>query len=167
MLTLSKLSSHLRQLRGHTHVNSPSRSSHPCPAGTEQLDKFCLFCTHQYRQCRHFDYNKGYCQAKKFQWPAHFSPLKSEPVNDRPSVCSFSIASAYRSSSTDHRKFVTVSMNDYPVRHQLDTAVISFVISSSTWYDTGQPPIQPIVMKVRSLCTGALELTGQLQCAVN
>ncbi|MBM6549408.1 reverse transcriptase domain-containing protein, partial [Streptococcus dysgalactiae] len=65
------------------------------------------------------------------------------------------------------RIFVTVHINGYPVRLQLDTAADITIISEELWKSIGSPSVQPTNRVATSASGGDLRLTGLLHCCVS
>lgn len=73
----------------------------------------------------------------------------------------------FNTNAPERRKFITILVNGYPVRLQLDTASDITIISEKLWRTLGQPPVHQAKQTAISACGGHLQLTGQLNCCIS
>ena len=89
--------------------------------------------------------------------PKNFKPFKRQAR---------AITAAFKVDGVNRRKYVTVEVNDVPIRLQLDTAADITLISRRTWRKLGQPQVLPTAHAAKNASGGPLHLAGELKCRI-
>ncbi|VDP71967.1 unnamed protein product [Echinostoma caproni] len=103
----------------------------------------------------------GFCppQTSRRSSPrSSFKPRRPRSSRNRTSslLTTFKVDAAY------HRQFVSVHINNHPVRLQIDTASDINIISRRIWQSLGRPTLHPTTEYATSACGGSLTLLGRV-----
>ncbi|CAH8294819.1 unnamed protein product, partial [Schistosoma turkestanicum] len=139
-------------------MNPPSACWH---CGSWHYVRNCPFRQHRCRKCKVIGHKDGFCLQKK---PKRSRSAK-KPV-PRSSTNALSLISSCQSSSPGERKFITLNINGYLCRMQIDTASDVTILSRKNWTKLGNPSLQHTTQKPRTACGNYLRLLGQLECKV-
>nr|CAX83703.1 Gag-Pol polyprotein [Schistosoma japonicum] len=170
----------VRQSSGNATSMAASSSSHSSSAlslktrppsacwhcGAWHFIRFCPYKHHRCRNCKSVGHKDGYCKRQKLQQPPRRSRNNRKPFS-QPSTNSLSLLASCQASTPGERKFLTLYINAYPFRLQVDTASDITIISKKAWIRMGRPRIEPTTQKARTACGNYLRILGQLTCVVS
>ncbi|CAI2725915.1 unnamed protein product [Schistosoma spindalis] len=72
----------------------------------------------------------------------------------------------HKAGSHHRRKYVSLKINGYDARLQLDTVSDITLISRRTWVKIGRPRIYPTLQSIHSASGGILNIAGEIHCEV-
>nr|XP_049464977.1 uncharacterized protein K02A2.6-like [Anopheles coluzzii] len=131
-----------------------SKPRNPCwLCGALHWSRECTYKAHKCRDCGRIGHREGHCASshrrtrhKKF----HQRPFVATRVV-RVNVCSVQ----------QHRKFVTIQIENKSARLQLDTGSDISVISQRMWKQLGKPYLTPVTVRAKAASGDVLRLEGE------
>ena len=162
-------SSSNRTPNGKTSSSKTPKS--PCWfCGGMHYVRYCQYKTHQCAVCKKVGHKDGFCKKNTkvdITLPSstrnHYH--KQQRRNNGPKSNGLFLINNINYVS--QRKFITVLINDVPVKLQIDTASDITIISQQTWQKLGKPNTNTPDHSARNASGGTLKLTAQFNCNIS
>ncbi|KAA3676724.1 uncharacterized protein DEA37_0001501 [Paragonimus westermani] len=87
--------------------------------------------------------------------------------NTHANAKSSSLVAAFKTEFESRRQYITVSINNSPVRFQLDTTGDITLITGSTWELIGKPDVCTTTHQAQSASGNMLQLSGEVTCNIS
>ncbi|KAK4470017.1 hypothetical protein MN116_000047 [Schistosoma mekongi] len=150
----------LQGSRAQNYRNGSGKPPSPCwLCGDWHFKRFCPFKNHRCTTCLRKGHKESRCRTRKRRQPKVYSR------RFKPRTAKVTVA-INRTASHSRRKYVSVKINGYGARLQLDTASDITLISRRTWDRIGRPRIYPTQQTARSASGGMLNIAGEIYCPV-
>nr|CAX83704.1 Gag-Pol polyprotein [Schistosoma japonicum] len=142
------------------HRNDSSKPPSPCwLCGEWHFKRFCPFKNHRCTTCFRKGHKENRCKTRKHCRPKGYSK------RFKPRTAKVTVA-LNKTGSHNRRKYVSLKINGYAARLQLDTASDITLISRRTWDKIGRPRVYPTQQTARSASGGMLNIAGEIHCQV-
>ena len=110
------------------------------------------------------------CRPTNVKSPDHQTPSKSahqthKKMNQRRK--SHSVSTTFKVDFKSRRRYISVGLNEIPVRFQFDTTSDITFISRNTWTKIGKPDVLKTRHVAQSTSGNDIRLTGELNCSVS
>lgn len=156
-----------------TQINGkPSSSVNKIPksvcwfCGGQHYVRFCTYKNHQCTKCQNIGHKEGFCQKTSKTEPKAKLPAckrRRRYQNKGPRANHILISKINYES---HRKFITVKINNYPVKIQIDTGSDISIISQEVWQIIGKPATTTTIHSAKNASGDILQLTSQFDCNI-
>ncbi|CAH8623518.1 unnamed protein product [Schistosoma rodhaini] len=140
--------------------NDCGKPSSPCwLCGGWHFKRFCPFKSHRCTTCSRKGHKESHCKTRKRRQPKVYSK------RFKPRTVKVTVA-ANRIGSHNRRKYVSLKINGYDARLQLDTASDITLISRRTWEKIGRPRIFSTYQTAHGASGGIINIAGEVHCKV-
>ncbi|KAA3673249.1 uncharacterized protein DEA37_0011157, partial [Paragonimus westermani] len=127
---------------------------------------------HRCSQCGQLGHKDEYCRSRHIdsgpttcKW--RYTPKFNSRLRPKSVGRFLSLLTTCQVNAPVRRKFLSLRINGFPARLQLNTVSDITVTSENLWRTLGRPPIRRTSQSATGACGGLLQLTGQLQCCVS
>lgn len=143
-----------------TKSNTNSKSPlYPCwQCGAMHYVQQCEFSNHKCQQCNKIGHKEGYCNCIR-------KSNKSKKFKD--SNASTNVINVNNVSTQSKRKYVTVNINNVPVKLQIDTASDITIISRDTWEKIHKPSITNSSQIAKDASSNCIKFLGEFECSIS
>lgn len=131
--------------------------------GEWHFKRFCPFIKHQCQRCNRRGHKEGFCDT---QGTNTSNRRRNQRCDNLANIKSNSVFAAFKVDFESRRQYITLTINDIPVRLQLDTASDITLITRSTWESIGKPLVCSTNHQAHSASGNTLQLTGEVTCDV-
>ena len=159
----------------HIHSNKSKGSNKIPPStcwscGEWHYAGFCPFKKHKCQVCHKRGHKENFCRPPNVKSPDHQTHSKSahkiyKKMNQWRK--SHSVSATFKVDFKSCRKYISVGLNEIPVRFQFDTASDITLISRNTWTKIGKPDLLKTKHVAQSASGIDIRLTGELNCSVS
>lgn len=143
-----------------TSENSKSTPNYPCwRCGSMHFPSECDYTDRKCHKCNKTGHKAGYCacaeKQKKFQ-ESKF-PKKKAASN---------VINVNSVSTKSKRKYVTVKLNDVPVKLQVDTGSDITIISRDSWFRIHNPTLSKSMLDAKDASKNQIQFLGEFNCSL-
>ena len=161
-------------LVSHIHLNK-SKSSNKIPlstcwsCGEWHYTQFCPFKKHKCQVCHKRGHKENFCRPPnvKSDHQTHSKSAHQTYKKKNQRRKSHSVSATFKVDFKSRRKYISVGLNEIPVRFQFDTASDITLISRNTWTKIGKPDLPKTKQVAQSASGNDVRFTGELNCSVS
>lgn len=151
---------HQSTLLGERQQNQDVKPRFKCwKCGEWHFVRDCPYKKHQCQKCKKNGHKEDYCR-----WNDYTTSRYNRYHNKK--FQSYPVFATFNGDAEGRRKYLTITLNDVPIRFQVDTASDITIISEETWNLVGRPTIDPTNHVARSASGGKLNLLGRVACQI-
>ena len=154
----------------NTKIGSGRIPKNPCwYCGEFHYGYFCPFKRHTCQQCSKTGHKEGFCssyyktQRNRNKRPSQNRPNWNEHQEQQQSN---SVSADFHPKFQSRRKFISATVNNFPVNFQFDTASDITIISKTTWQQMGKPTYTKTKNSVHSASGNKIKIIGELPCDI-
>ena len=134
--------------------------------GGQHYSDHCPFKKHVCQKCMVQGHKEGFCkQAPRGKKPAKFNKFNRGKYHKKHHQ-THSVSASFKVDFKSRRKYITATVNNFPVEFQFDTASDISIISRATWEQMGQPAFTKTNHSARSASGDTIQIIGELPCAI-
>lgn len=127
--------------------------------------RFCPFKKHECQVCHKRGHKENFCHPPNS--PKEKSPAKQKYKKKNQQRRSNTVSASFKIDFKSRRRYISVGLNESPVRFQFDTASDITLISHKTWTKIGKPNLIKTNHIAKSASGNDIKLTGELKCSVS